>query len=228
MAEHTLGAHMGTSVTIDACLPCQAFWFDGRESVRLTPASTLQLFRLIGDQAGAPRHPMPTRSVCPRCSAVLVLTQDMQRTTRFRYRRCPRQHGRFITFFDFLREKNFVRPLSAAQLEDLRRHIQTVNCSNCGAPVDLARTSACTHCSSPLSMLDLKQAEAIIHQLRDADRKDNEVDPALALNRERARRDTEQAFASFERAPSWYAESSSLGTVGAGLAALGRWLKRKV
>jgi hypothetical protein len=226
MTSRTLGAHMGAAVTIDACLTCQAFWFDGHESLRLTPVSTLQLFRLIGEQATPrPRGNVSSRTACPRCSAPLQLTQDMQRTTRFQYRRCPRNHGRFIAFFDFLREKNFIRPLTPAQIDELRRNVASVNCSNCGAPVDLARTSACSHCASPLSMLDLKQAETLITQLREADRA-GDVDPAMALNRERARREVEQAFASFEREPTWYAESSSMGSVSAGLAALGRWLAK--
>ena len=54
--------------------------------------------------------------------------------------------------FDFLREKNFVRPLSADQLTALRQNVQSVNCSNCGAPIDLAKTSACGHCGSPLEV----------------------------------------------------------------------------
>ena len=228
MVAHTLGGHMGTAVTIDVCLPCQALWFDGHESLRLTPASTLHVFRIIGEQAAAAPRLLPQRSACPRCHAVLQLAQDMQRTTRFQYRRCPHKHGRFITFFDFLREKNFITPLTTAQIDDLRRHVISVNCSNCGAPIDLANTSVCRHCASPLSMLDLKQAEAIVTQLREADQATSAIDPTLPLNRERARRDVERAFASFERAPSWYADSSSLGTVGAGLAALGRWLGKKV
>lgn len=225
MSGEVLDAHMGTSVTIDVCLSCQAFWFDGRESLRLTPAATLRLFRMIGEQAARARQPLPASCQCPRCRLALVLTQDMQRTTRFQYRRCPADHGRFITFFDFLREKNFIKPLSAEQIENLRAHVQTVNCSNCGAPIDLATSSACTHCRSPLSMLDLKQAEAVVSQLRDADRAGMPVDPAVALNRERARREVERAFAQFERDPSWFSDSSAAGTVGAGLIALGKWLK---
>ncbi len=227
MTEHVLDAHMGTSVAIDVCLPCQAFWFDGRESLRLTPASTLRLFRVIGEQAAAVRRPLAKSSRCPRCAAGLIVTRDMQRNTRFEYRRCPKQHGRLITFFDFLREKNFIKPLSAAQIADLRAHVQTVNCSNCGAPIDLARGSACDHCGSPLSMLDLKQAEAVVSQLREADRQDAVIDPAVVLNRERARREVERSFAQFERSPSWYSDASAAGTVGAGLMALGRWLGGK-
>lgn len=228
MTEHTLGGHMGTSVTIDVCLPCQSFWFDGRESLQLTPASTLKLFRVIGDEAATARHPLPARTACPRCSAVLKLVEDMQRTTKFRYRRCPKLHGRFITFFDFLREKNFVKPLSGAQLADLRAHVETVNCSNCGAPVDLTRATTCAHCRSPLSMLDLKHAQSVIEGLRAADVDLAAVDPMLALDRIKARQQSERAFAQIEQGASWYRDASSAGTVGAGLLALGRWLNRKV
>ena len=49
MAPHVLDAHMGGTVTVDVCLACQAFWFDGYESLQLTPGSTLRLFRIIGD-----------------------------------------------------------------------------------------------------------------------------------------------------------------------------------
>ena len=105
---------------------------------------------------------------CPRCRSRLLDTQDMQRNTRFSYSRCPHGHGRFTTFFNFLREKDFVRPLSAAQLDELRQHVQTVNCSNCGAPIDLAHASSCGHCGSALSILDMQQAEKVVEQLRRA------------------------------------------------------------
>ena len=63
----------------------------------------------------------------------------MQRATRFSYLHCPNDHGRLTTFFDFLREKDFIRPLTAEQLQELRQNVQTVNCSNCGAPIDVTR-----------------------------------------------------------------------------------------
>lgn len=227
MTAHTLGAHMGTSVVVDVCLPCQALWFDGHESLRLTPASTLALFRIITDDAARTRHPLPARVVCPRCQLILVPVEDMQRNTRFRYRRCPKQHGRFITFFDFLREKNFIKPLSAAQVAELRAHVQTVNCSNCGAPVDLARASACGHCRSPLSMLDLDHAQSVVENLRAASHELKSVDPMLALERVRARRESERVFDEIEQ-NTWYSDATSAGTVGAGLLALGRWLSKKL
>jgi len=125
----------------------------------------------------------------------LVPATDRQRNTRFRYGRCPRGHGRFITFFDFLREKDFVRTLSAQQVAELRAQVQTVNCSNCGAPIDLAATSSCGHCGSPLSMLDMRQADALIAQLRAAATAPAAVSPTLPLDLLMARREAERACA---------------------------------
>jgi len=223
-----LDGHLGTSVTIDLCLPCQVFWFDSHESVHLTPGATLALFRLIGEQSG--RRPFTHGDVahCPRCRAGLRLTHDMQRTTRFSYLRCPNEHGRLTTFFDFLREKDFIRPLTSQQVAELREHVQTVNCSNCGAPVDLARESGCGHCGSPLSMLDMKQAAALVDQLQNAERREHQpIDPALPLELARARREVEEAFSGFSGS-AWLRETSSSDLVEAGLLAVAQWLKRNV
>ena len=151
----------------------------------------------------------------------------MQRATRFEYWRCPDGHGRLTTFFDFLREKDFIRPLTPQQLAELRQNVQTINCSNCGAPVDLRTGSACTHCGSALSMLDMKQAEALVTRLQRAeDRSNQPVDPALPLELERARRDVEAVFAGLPRDDLWFREVSTTGLVGAGLSALAKWFKR--
>ena len=230
MSAETFEGHLARSVTIDLCLPCQVFWFDTRESLQLTPGAVLKLFRLIGEHALGARGGATDRPVCPRCQTRLLLTHDQQRNTRFQYRRCPAGHGRLITFVEFLREKDFIRPLSAQQIEELRQNVQFVNCSNCGAPIDLAKHAACAHCGSPLSMLDMKRAGALVAELREADRKDQTVrpiDPALPLELARARRDVEAAFASFERGPSWFDDVSQGGLVGAGLSSLARWLKQQ-
>ena len=149
---------------------------------------------------------------------------DMQRSTKFEYFRCPNGHGRLTTFFDFLKEKDFIRPLTAQQIAELRKNVQMVNCSNCGAPIDLAKGSECPHCASPLSMLDLNQAEVLVEQLRSADRAAQTVDPALPLQLERARREVESAFSAMPRGIS-FEHISSIGLVGAGLSTLARWLK---
>jgi hypothetical protein len=228
MSSQTLTGHLGTPIVIDVCLACQAFWFDQRESLQLSPRSTLTLFRLIGDQAATrPASPADPANpaVCPRCGLRLRPTQDRQRNTTFGYQRCLAGHGRFTTFYDFLREKDFIRPLSPAQIEEQRRHVETVNSANCGAPIDLTERSTCAHCGSALTMLDLKQAEHLVEQLRQADRTDQPVDPSLPMALTRARRDVTMAFDAFERDPNWYATVSASGLVGAGLSALNRWMK---
>lgn len=228
MHEHTLDAHLGRQVAVDVCDPCQACWFDLHESSRLTPGATLALFQVIGEHIARPQLQDSDVTKCPRCKGRLRRTSDMQRATRFEYFRCPNGHGRLITFFDFLKEKDFVRPLTPQQVADLGRRIQFVNCSNCGGPVDLARGSACAHCGSPLSMLDLSQAEALVQQLREADRRDaSPPDPALPLALARARREAEEAFQGMPDRALWLQEGSSLGLVGAGLSALARWLGRQ-
>src|SRR4051794_33479517 len=128
MTAMTLDAHLGTTVTIDLCEPCQLFWFDRYETLKLTTASILKLFTLIGQRTlrgGAPMRgvglqprlddgpkAMSKLLQCPCCGRALVPTHDRQRTTPFEYWRCDAEHGRLMTFFNFLREKDFVRPLS--------------------------------------------------------------------------------------------------------------------
>jgi hypothetical protein len=226
MTAQTFDGHLGRSVAIDLCVGCQQIWFDQGESLQLSPASTLRLFRLIGERAGAKRGPVAAELRCPRCGSRLVTTHDKQRNTPFQYWRCERRHGRLISFFDFLREKDFIRPLSPEQVEELRRNVQTVNCSNCGAAIDLTHTSACGHCGSPLSMLDAEQTQRLIGQLQRAGRGDRPVDPTLPLQLERAKREVETAFATFECEPGWFGEVTSAGLVGAGLASLARWLSK--
>ncbi|MEQ1757525.1 MAG: zf-TFIIB domain-containing protein [Vicinamibacterales bacterium] len=218
MTEQVLGGHLGSTVTLDICHACHVFWFDSRESIQLTPASTLRLFRLIGEQSSPARRALEAGSKCPRCGLSLKLVHDLQRATRFEYRRCPREHGRLITFFDFLREKNFLTPMSPAQIDQLRRNVDSVNCSNCGAAIDLTHRSTCGHCGSALSIIDVNQAERLVAELRAADRSGQPVDPTLPLQLERARREAAEALK----------DVPSSGLLFASLQSLARWLKQDV
>ena len=123
------------------------------------------------------------------------MTNDRQRNTPFRYRRCAREHGRLITFFDFLREKDFVRPLSPQQLAELRANVKMVNCSNCGAPIDLVNASECAHCGTPISMLDVKQIEAAVTSLQRADEASRTIDPSWPLRIAREKLEVDRVFA---------------------------------
>src|SRR5215203_1425873 len=201
MQAHLLDGHLGREVEVDLCAACQSVWFDMRENLQLTPGATLSVFRMIGERVGRPSPQDRDLAKCPRCKAQLRRTQDMQRSTRFEYFRCPNDHGRLITFFDFLKEKDFVKPLTPQQIAELRKNVQSVNGSDCG------------HCGSPLSMLDLNQAERLVTQLREADRTDKPVDPALPLALARARREAEAAFEGLPGHRHWNDDTWSLGLV---------------
>jgi hypothetical protein len=225
MAALTLDAHLSAPVVIDLCTGCQAFWFDKYESLKLSPGSTLKLMKFIGEHSAPGKELLAGQLRCPRCSGPLRLTNDLQRNTRFSYWRCANEHGKFIRFFEFLREKNFIRSLSPQQLDELRQNIQTLNCSNCGAPIDLAAASACSHCGSPISMLDMKQPEQMLNQLKQA-AEPRPIDPALPLELARAKRDVEASLAGVASGPEWWSDASSSGLVQAGLSALARWLTK--
>ena len=227
MVTASVPSRLNTPVTIDVCLPCQVIWFDGHESLQLSPAGVLQLFRLIGEHAAAAPAAGSIAPACPRCGLHLILTTDQQRNTRFHYRRCARGDGRLITFVDFLREKDFIRPLTPQQIEELRKNVQVVNCSNCGAPIDLTSSSVCAHCGSPISMLDMKQAGALVSALQEA-AQPHPIDPALPLRLEQARKEVESAFASFNREPAWFDDAARRGLVAAGLSSFANWLKDKM
>ena len=228
MQEETFDGHLGRPVVIDICHACQSFWFDVRESVALTPGSTLALFRIIGEKLTRPQHTDSELARCPRCKGRLRRTHDIQRTTKFEYLNCPNGHGRLTTFFDFLREKDFIRPLTPQQIAELRQSVGTVNCANCGGPVDLAKGGTCVHCGSALCMLDMKQAEALVAQLQKAeDRSNQPVDPTLPIELLRVRRETERAFAGLPKDDLWFQDVISTDLVGAGLSAVARWLKKQ-
>ncbi len=169
MTVRVFDGQLGSAVTVDYCGACQVFWFDRYESLQITPGATLALFKIIGD-ASAEGPPRPPRGgTCPRCEATLVHTHDLQRATPFEYFRCPRGHGRLISFYHFLREKHYIRPLSPAQIAEIGKRIGSIHCPNCGAPVRLDAEAACSHCGSPLSGLDVEQAAQLIAELRTID-----------------------------------------------------------
>jgi hypothetical protein len=225
MVSLRLAGHHGVSIMIDVCAGCQAFWFDRHESLKLSAASTLQLMKFIGEHSSRDNGPHSKAPACPRCAGGLLLTNDLQRSTRFSYWRCRQGHGRFIRFFEFLREKNFIRPLSPEQIQELRQSIQSVGCSNCSAPIDLAASSSCSHCGSPISMLDMKQPQQMLNELRRA-AEPRQIDPAVPLELERAKRQVEALFGGLESEPEWWSSASSTNLVQAGLGAIARWLTK--
>ena len=216
MVAQTLEGHYGRSVQLDWCAGCGAFWFDTNESLALTPGSVLRLFTLIHEKRAEARRPLSDALACPRCHVRLAHTVDVQRGTRFHYFRCAGEHGRFITCGEFLREKNFVRPLAPAEMAELRRHVQMIQCSSCGAPVDLAAGSVCGHCRAPVSMLDPNQVETVVRQLKQAEERRKTEDPTLPQRLVMDRLEVERLFRDHQSG--WLDVSGPVGLVEAGIA----------
>ncbi len=204
MREATFDGHLGRQVTIDLCAGCNGIWFDGMESHQLTPGSTLALFKRMGEAVAEANRPLSARKTCPRCQAALTREIDKQRSTTFEAFRCPAGHGRYLTFGAFLRAKNFVRDLTPAEVAELRRHVQSVKCTGCGAAVDVREHSACTFCHAPIAMIDPDQLQRTIAALQEKEavrprpvtgKSPLQVDPTLPLRLATERLRAERVFA---------------------------------
>ena len=163
-------------IALDFCFPCQVIWFDSHESTQLSPGGILEVFKAFDAHKAAARNTLPTLLDCPRCGSRLEATQDLQHSTRFTYYRCSWGHGRLTPFLQFLREKNFIRPLTGAELADLKSKIRTIQCSNCGAPIDLGRDLACPYCRSPIAILDTEAVSKTLRELADAQARRSTID----------------------------------------------------
>ncbi len=221
MTEWTLGARLGAAISVDVCTPCQAFWFDQYKDLQLSPASTLQLMKYIGEHSSSSKPALAQVLSCPRCERALKLAQNMARNVRFCYWQCPNQHGHFITFLEFLKEKNFIHPLSPSEIQHLRANIEAVNCSNCGASIDLRTSSVCPFCHSPVSILDLKEQQRMLAQLKQA-AEPKPLDPELPLTLALVKAKTSALFP--EHDAEWWEDARAGDLVKAGLNAVARWL----
>jgi len=201
LTECALDRQYGGKLTIDLCPGCRIIWFDQLELLQLAPAATLELVARFAEDAGAARQPLQMELRCPRCGQGLEEVSDLQRTTRFSYQMCPNRHGRLLTFYQFLRAKNFVRALSAAEIRELRRHVQQVNCSNCGAPVDVGGDIACKFCRTPVAILDPEQLKKTVGELQKA-QEQKPLDPLLPLRLADEKLKIERLFAGFDEGES--------------------------
>lgn len=202
-------AHYGASLDIDVCHACQVLWFDQREAQRLTPDSTLQLIASM-QARGAARAPAQTQGWCPRCESALKETFDRVRGQVVSYRACPNGCGRLLTFVQFLKEKQYLRDATQAELVALKASVKQVDCASCGAPVDLHHDTRCAHCAAPVAFLDAKNLGALLAGLQVPDENSEEL--------ARAATDVQRLLSRQERSPS--------DLVSAGLRALLGVLKR--
>jgi hypothetical protein len=170
--------------------------------VQLAPASVIELFKMIHGHRDEQRLPLANALSCPRCNERLIASQDRVKSGLFNYLRCLQQHGRFITFAQFMIEKGFVRQLTGAEISQLKERIGVVRCTGCGAPVDIRQDSACSHCRAPIAILDPQAVEAALagyqqDAMRHAAAPTPEVlaDAILFKERERSRRQRERGSA---------------------------------
>ena len=132
-----------------------------------------------------------------------------------------------MTFVSFLRAKNFVRDLTPAEVNELRRHVQMIKCANCGATVDITRESACAYCRAPIAMLDPDQLATTVAELEASETRRQTVDPSWPLRLAHERLKTERLFAEIGQQSREHASSWSAGTlVESGLASLGLVLEQ--
>jgi hypothetical protein len=186
MDPQALHGKYGAEIEVDVCFACHVIWLDKRESLQLSPGGTLELFKALNDHRDDARHALRSANACPRCDRRLALLHDVGKAGRFSYYRCPAQHGRLTPFSEFLKEKQFVRAPNPLEQERLRADIKQVQCSSCGAPVELSEGFACGHCGSALTVLDPEAVERTLKELSEADVASKAVVPEVAEARARA------------------------------------------
>jgi len=176
MLKHRFERLHHGDVVLDLCFACHGIWFDEYESVQITPGGIIELFKLIHEHRNDQRLPLGAGLDCPRCHEPLLHGLDVARGGRFNYHRCLQKHGRFTTFAQFMIEKGFVRQLSGAEIKELAAKIGVVRCTSCGAPVDIRKDHVCTHCRSPIAILDPAAVEQALARFQHAEVKRTTLD----------------------------------------------------
>lgn len=161
--------HDHGTLPVELCFSCSALWLDHLASMQLAPSAIIELFREIYQRRADSRLAVAARLACPRCRDALLLSHDLSKTGKFFYYRCPRGDGRFTPFFQFLREKQFIRNLTELELQRVRSQVRQVRCSECGAPIDLEHDSQCKYCHAPVSFIDPDAVEKALHLWSDAE-----------------------------------------------------------
>lgn len=179
MAAHQFQRQLHGEVELDLCFACQGIWFDDFESVQITPGGIIELFKLIHEHRDDQRLPLREVLDCPRCHERLLHGLDVAKGGRFNYHRCLQKHGRFTTFAQFMIEKGFVRQLTAAEINELKQKVGVVRCTSCGAAVDIRTDNACSHCRSPIAILDPEAVEQALAGYQHAEVKRTTRNPEM-------------------------------------------------
>ena len=145
-------------IDIDVCTQCCVIWFDHADSAQLAPTAVVELFKIVNACSDKPRLPLAVALPCPRCKVRLKLTRDICKAGPISYYRCH-AHGRLTPFYQFLREKQFIRHLTAVEIGQLRVDVKQIKCSGCGGAINLEKDTACSYCGAAIAVLD---ADAVI------------------------------------------------------------------
>lgn len=154
MQVHVLPGQYSGEVEVDFCFGCQGLWFDHMENLKLAPEGIVTMFKAMHAHRDALHQPLADTLQCPECHGRLAKGFDIVRSGRYITHRCASRHGRFSRFSSFMIEKGFVRQLTRPEIADIAAKVGVISCSSCGAPVDLRKEDACSHCRSALSLLD--------------------------------------------------------------------------
>ena len=154
MTVLSLESKLGQPLELDLCFGCHGIWVDGNESQQMTPQSVLTLFAQLHDHKDDPTQALKSRMRCPRCPSDLTRGTDRTRSGEYVVYRCANRHGRFGTFSSFMVEKGFVRHLNPVEVKALAHQIKAIQCSSCGASVDLRKNDKCSHCGAAFALLD--------------------------------------------------------------------------
>jgi len=193
MQVQRLPAQQRGDVEIDFCFDCQGLWFDHLENLKLAPEAIVTMFKAMHAHRDTPHRPLANRLSCPACHGTLAQGFDLVKSGRYITHRCAGRHGRFSSFSSFMIEKDFVRQLTQPEIADIAAKVGVIHCSCCGAPVDLRKEDACSHCRSALSLLDPQAVEkALQHYAHTPARRTSHhpaevADALVAMARERSR-----------------------------------------
>ena len=170
MRKHRFERLLHGEVILDLCFECQGIWFDDFESVQITPGGIIELFKLLHEHHDDHRQPLSEPLQCPRCGEKLLHGLDVAKHGgQFNYHRCLQKHGRFTTFAQFMIEKGFVRQLNTAEIDELSAKVGIIRCMGCGAPVDIRKDHACTHCRAAITILDPGAVEQALARFQTAE-----------------------------------------------------------
>ncbi len=153
MQTIAVDSRSGVPIDIDVCVACSVIWFDNAESAQLAPSAVVELFKIVNSTSDKPRLPLAGSLPCPRCRTKLNLTHDICKAGRISYYRCP-THGRLTPFYQFLKEKQFIRLLTPRELGRLRVEVKQIKCSGCGGAINLEKDTACSYCGAAIAVLD--------------------------------------------------------------------------